>query len=150
MIGQRLAALAALLLAACSSGSSAPGGSGTTTFDASDTKPYSGIGPREVVHFTGTEPFWGGQASDGSLTYSTPDNQPGETITVSRFAGRNGLSYSGDLGGRPFVLAITPGQCSDGMSDRSYPFAVTLKVRGEQRQGCAWTDKHPFTGAQQP
>ena len=36
------------------------------------------------------------------------------------------------------------------VGDRSYPFAVTLQVRGEQRQGCAWTDKHPFTGAQQP
>ena len=150
MIGQRLAALAALLLAACSSGSSAPGGSGTTTFDASDTKPYSGIGPREVVHFTGTEPFWGGQASDGSLTYSTPDNQPGETIAVSRLAGRNGLSYSGDLGGQPFVLAITPGKCSDGMSDRSYPFTVTLQVKGELRKGCAWTDKQAFSGPKHP
>ena len=40
--------------------------------------------------------------------------------------------------------------CSDGMSDRSYPFTVTLMVMGEQREGCAWTDKQPFSGPQHP
>ena len=51
---------------------------------------------------------------------------------------------------KPFVLAVTPGKCSDGMSDRSYPFTVTLMVMGEQREGCAWTDKQPFSGPQHP
>jgi len=137
----------ALLLSACGGNSSVPG-SGTKTFDAEDTQSFAGIGADEVVHFTGTEPFWGGQAASGSLTYTTPDDQKGATIAVSRFAGRNGLSFSGDFGGMPFVLAVTPGKCSDGMSERSYPFAVTLQVTGEQREGCAWTDKQPFTGGQ--
>jgi hypothetical protein len=150
MTGRRFTVLIALfaLLAACSRGATAPSGSGTRTFDASDTQPFGGIGAGEAVNFTGTEPFWSGQVSDGSLTYTTPENQRGATIAVARFAGRNGLSYSGDLEGQPFVLAITPGKCSDGMSDRSYPYAVTLQVKGEQRQGCAWTDKQPFTGLQ--
>lgn len=139
----------ALILSACSGGSSAPAGSGTMTFDAEDTQSFAGIGAGEVVHFTGTEPFWGGQVAGGSLTYTTPEDQKGATIAVSRFAGRNGLSFSGDFGGMPFVLAVTPGKCSDGMSDRSYPYAVTLQVKGEQRDGCAWTDKQPFTGVQQ-
>ena len=137
-----------LLLAACG-GSPAPAGSGNRIFDASDTQSFSGIAADEVVHFTGTEPFWGGQVAGGSLTYTTPDDQKGATIAVSRFAGRNGVSFSGDLDGMPFVLAITPGKCSDGMSERSYPFAVTLQVKGEQRNGCAWTDKQPFIGPQQ-
>jgi uncharacterized membrane protein len=140
----------ALILSACSGGSSAPAGSGTKTFDAEDTQSFAGIGGGEVVHFTGTEPFWGGQVASGSLTYTTPDDPKGATIAVSRFAGRNGLSFSGDFGGMPFVLAVTPGKCSDGMSGRSYPFAATLQVKGEQRDGCAWTDKQPFTGPQQP
>ena len=140
----------ALLSSACSGGSSAPGAGGTKTFDASDTRAFAGIAADETVHFTGTEPFWGGQVAGGSLTYTTPEDQAGAKIPVSRFAGRNGVSFSGDFGGQPFVLAISPGRCSDGMSDRSYPFAVTLQVKGEQRAGCAWTDKQPFTGAQQP
>ena len=144
-----VAAALTLFLAACSGGGM-PTGSGTRTFDASDTQSFAGISGDEVVHFTGTEPFWGGQVAGGSLTYTTPENQKGSTVAVSRFAGRNGVSFSGDLEGMPFVLAVTPGKCSDGMSDRSYPFAAMLQVKGEQRAGCAWTDKQPFTGPQQP
>jgi uncharacterized membrane protein len=143
--GRTSALAASLLLAACSAGGT--DSSGETTVTAADTQSYSGIGPQETVHFTGTEPFWGGQVSGKTLTYQTPDDRAGQILTVGRFAGRNGISFSADLGGQPFVLAVTPGKCSDGMSDRAYPFTVTLQVHGGQRQGCAWSDKHPMTGA---
>jgi uncharacterized membrane protein len=152
-----------LLLAACGSVSSPDAGQSSSVADGSptpsptktvvtadDTQSYSGIAPGETVHFTGTEPFWGGEVSGGTLTYSTPENQAGEPVAVERFAGRNGVSFSGDLGGKPFVMAVTPGRCSDGMSDRTYPFTVTLQVKGEQREGCAWTDRQPFTGPAHP
>lgn len=113
--------------------------------DTEDRRAFSEIGPDETVHFTGTEPFWGGQASGKTLTYSTPENIDGTQIAVERFAGRGGLSYSGQYQGAPFDMAITPGQCSDGMSDRTYPYTVTLSVKGEQRQGCAWTEDNPAT-----
>lgn len=140
--------LASLALAACDGGTGAapdavPGDSG-------ETEPYAGIAPDETVRFTGTEPFWGGEATGSVLTYSTPENIEGTTIAIERFAGRGGLSFSGQLDGAPFDMAITPGECSDGMSDRSYPFTVTLQVRGEQRRGCAWTDRRPFTGPEHP
>jgi uncharacterized membrane protein len=139
----------ALSAAACSSNVSTPA-AGTKTFDAQDTQSFAGIGPDEIVHFTGTEPFWGGQVSGGTLLYTTPDFQDGETVAVTRFAGRNGLSFSGDLDGKPFVLALSPDACSDGMSDRKYPYTATLRVKGELRQGCAWTEKQPFSGPEQP
>ena len=159
--GRALAPVACVLLAACSGGtgspSPAPSSSPTaapaatpTVATAADTAPYSGIAADEKVHFTGTEPFWGGEVSDGVLTYTTPENQAGEMVAVDRLDGRNGISFSGELADMPFVMAVTPGQCSDGMSDRSYPFTVTLQVRGELRKGCAWTDKQAFTGPKQP
>lgn len=123
---------------------------GAAPGNSEDTAPYSGIARDETVHFTGTEPFWGGEASGGTLTYSTPENIDGTTIRVERFAGRGGLSLSGQLDGAPFDMAITPGACSDGMSDRTYPFTVTLQVRGEQRNGCAWTERQSFTGPEHP
>lgn len=141
-------ALMALPLAAC--GSSSTGPSAATPGDTGDSAPWSGIGPDETVHFTGTEPFWGGEASGAELFYSTLENPAGATIAVERFAGRNGLSLSGEVDGAPFDMALTPGECSDGMSDRSYPFTVTLQVRGEQRNGCAWTDARPFDGPEHP
>jgi uncharacterized membrane protein len=149
MIRPSPAILLALALAACGASQKAPNPTSTVA-TAADTQVYSGIGPDEVVHFAGTEPFWGGQVSGEALTYTTPENQAGEMIAVDRFAGRNGISFSGELGAMPFVLAVTPGQCSDGMSDRGYPFTVTLQVKGEQRKGCAWTDKHPATGPGRP
>ena len=136
------------LLAACHG---APeGAAGGLPGDADDTAPYAGIAEDEVVHFTGTEPFWGGEASGTSLLYTTPDNIDGNRISVTRFAGRNGLSFSGTFAGADFVLAVTPGACSDGMSDRTYPFVATLQVTGETRAGCGWTDAQPFTGAEAP
>lgn len=118
--------------------------------DGESGLPFSAIAPDETVHFTGTEPFWSGEAAGGTLTYSTPDNPGGWALQVRRFAGRNGLSFSGELDGQDFVMAISPGSCSDGMSDRTYPFDVMLKVAGENRTGCAWSDKHPFTQPKTP
>ena len=48
------------------------------------------------------------------------------------------------------TVTLKMGACSDGMSDRTYPFAVTLQVRGEKREGCAWTDKQAFSGPEHP
>ena len=104
----------------------------------------------ETIRFVGTEPFWGGEVSGGSLTYSTPENQNGTTIAIERFAGNNGLGLSGMFEGQAFDMTVTPGECSDGMSDRAYPFTVTLKIGAEQRSGCAWTERTPFSGPEHP
>jgi uncharacterized membrane protein len=160
------ACLLPLALAACDGGASEPASAvgertgeraaapaaapGAAPGDTNDTAAYSGIGAAETIHFTGTEPFWGGESAGGTLIYSTPEDIEGTTIAVERFAGRGGLSLAGQLDGAPFDMAITPGDCSDGMSDRTYPFTVTLQVRGEQRQGCAWTDAQSFTGPLHP
>jgi uncharacterized membrane protein len=111
---------------------------------------FDAIGADETVSFTGTEPFWGGEVAKGQLVYRTPENPGGEAIAVRRFAGNNGLGISGALAGRPFDLTITPGACSDGMSDRSYPYIATLQLGAEQRSGCAWTARQPFSGSPRP
>ncbi|HKX77725.1 MAG TPA: hypothetical protein VJM34_04315 [Novosphingobium sp.] len=133
-----------LLMSACQSGGSAglPG-------DGSDTRPFAGIAANQTVHFTGTEPFWGGTVTGATLTYSTPENS-GTGISVQRFAGRGGLSFSGTLGGKALDMMVTEGACNDGMSDRGYPFTVTLRLGTETRNGCGWTQARPFTGPKNP
>jgi len=126
----------ASLLAACQPNDGAP--------DPETQKALDAIGVTDTVHFTGTEPFWGGQAKAGKLTYQTTENQEGATIAVKRFNGLGGFSYSGTLNGSAFDMMVTSGKCSDGMSDRTYPLIATLKFAGETRQGCAWTDKIQF------
>jgi len=130
-----------LLLAACGSGGPGAGLPG----DAGSREPFSGIAVDETLHVTGAEPFWGGEATRSTILYSTPEDPYGLHIAVERFAGRNGVSFSGRFRGKDFVMAVSPGRCSDGMSDRVYPFHVVLKVLDETREGCAWSDAHPFT-----
>ncbi|WP_374408196.1 COG3650 family protein [Pelagerythrobacter sp.] len=141
-----IAASSFLALAACQPGPEGPEG----TTRESPGAAFAAIGPEETVRFVGTEPFWGGEASGERLLYTTVENQEGFEIAVERFAGNNGLGYSGTLEGEAFDMAITPGECSDGMSDRTFPFTVTLKIGAEQRGGCAWTDRAPFTGPENP
>jgi uncharacterized membrane protein len=90
----------------------------------------------------GTEPFWGARIEGRCVTYSTPENQQGTRVWTRFTPAPGGGVWSGALGGKRFELSTkaAPG-CSDGMSDRRYPVAVTLLVGGEQRTGCALPDQ---------
>ena len=155
-----LAGACTLLIAACQPESSdapvaeeataATEADATVPGDTGETAPYAGIAEDEVLRFTGTEPFWGGEVTGKTLTYSTPEDQDGTEIAVERFAGRGGLSFSGLLDGADFEMMVTPLECSDGMSDRTYPFIVTLEIGEDKRNGCAWTEQHPFEGPEHP
>ena len=136
-------AVFAALLAGCQSGDEGtPGSAPTGVFDA--------IGEAETIYLTGTEPFWGGEISEGSAVYSTSETPEGTRFEVERFAGNNGLGFTGTIDGVGFDVTITPGECSDAMSDRVYPYTATLLIGEEQREGCAWTDKQPFDGPKNP
>ncbi len=128
-------ALPLMLLAACGQG-----GAANVPGDTGDESAYAGIADDAVIHLTGAEPFWGGMVEGGWLTYTTPEDIEGRRLSVTRFAGRGGLSFSGVLQGQPLDLAVTPGTCSDGMSERTYPYVATLQIGSEQRFGCAWLD----------
>lgn len=133
-------------LAACQSG----GDETAVPGDRKDDRPFSEISAKETVRFLGTEPFWGGAVTGDQMTYETPEKPAGQRITVARFAGRGGLSFSGKLVDADLTMTITPGACSDGMSDRHYPFTVTLQIGTELRSGCGYSDAHPFKGAAAP
>lgn len=129
--------ISALMLAACQ----ANDGADNVPGDVADTQPFAGIAEDAVIRFAGTEPFWGGKISGKQLTWTTPDNIDGTRIMVERFAGRGGLSYTGALDGDALTIAITPGDCSDGMSERTYPFVATVTIGESLLAGCAWREE---------
>jgi uncharacterized membrane protein len=118
--------------------------------ETDETAPFDGIAEDEVLRFLGNEPFWGGQVDGTTLTYKTLENQDGTVIAVERFAGRGGIAFNGLLDGAEFDMTVTPLACSDGMSDRTYPFTVTLQIGEDKRNGCAWSERHPFEGPEHP
>lgn len=85
----------------------------------------------------GTEPFWNAQIDGEALTYTTPEDQKGRRVTLARRDRANGAEFSGKLGDAAIHIAVTKRTCSDGMSDRSYPFAVILTLGSDRREGCA-------------
>ncbi len=113
-------------------------------------KTFDAVAPEEAVTLTGTEPFWTLAIAAGEGVWTTPDNQPGTRFAVERFAGNNGLGFSGELDGKPLTATLTPGECSDGMSDRRFPFVATIALGGETFEGCGYTTSQPFNGGEAP
>jgi uncharacterized membrane protein len=114
------------------------------------TKPFDAIGADEVITLSGTEPFWSISIDGDNATYTSPENLDGSSFTVARFAGNSGLGFTGELDGAPVTIAVTQGQCSDGMSDRTYPFTATVEWGELKLEGCGHTDAQPFTGDETP
>ena len=113
-------------------------------------KPFDKVAPQEAVTMLGTEPFWNLAVTGEEGVWTTPDNQPGTKLALKRFAGNGGLGFSGELDGKPLTATLTPGQCSDGMSDRSFPFVATIALGEETLTGCGYTDSQPYTGPEAP
>jgi len=134
--------LAALVLAACAPAKDDGIDPKGKTFDT--------VKSEEVVTLLGTEPFWNLRIESGEGVWTTPDKQPGTRLALRRFAGNNGLGFTGTLDGKPFTAALTPGQCSDGMSDRRFPFVATIALGGETFEGCGYTTSQPFSGSKTP
>jgi len=120
-----------------------------------DARPFDGIAQTANITVLGNEPFWAididPRADDGFIAlYSTPQNLDGTEFAVSRFAGNNGVGFNGELDGEAVQIALTPGDCSDAMTDRSYPYTATV-LRGEVTlYGCAYTSDQPFIGEEMP
>lgn len=110
----------------------------------------AGCGPQEEVrsspgptavpenfHALGTEPFWGLTVTGVTARYSTPEIPEEIARDVVRSAAGGIETVSGRLGQVPFKLTVRYERCSDGMSDRVYPFAADLRIGESALKGCA-------------
>lgn len=83
---------------------------------------------REGFTCSGTEPFWSIDLMDDTPVWSTPegnlDLSDVQVLDVPWFQDRRQILLA-ELLGTPFVLTVTHGQCTDGMSDRAYGLEAT-------------------------
>ena len=85
-----------------------------------------------TYHATGTEPFWSLTIGERTLAFtlagSQPVTQPKPQVIIG-FAGEIYRTQRIDVN-------IVHGACSDGMSDRTYPDKVQVRVDEHHFNGC--------------
>jgi len=88
--------------------------------------------PGGAYRALGTEPFWGLTIDEQQMVFTQPDAQP-----VSQPTPRVIVGFAGEIYQTPRInVNIVHAQCSDGMSDRTYPDKVQVTVDGRQFNGC--------------
>jgi uncharacterized membrane protein len=90
----------------------------------------------------GTEPFWAVTVSRRGIVYTAPDTKPQSFPYVAPIAAQGrplDLVRVYRLQGPANHLLIIKKEkaCSDGMSDRQYPYSATLVLGNTVREGCA-------------
>ena len=90
------------------------------------------------IRAIGTEPFWGARIDGRCVEYSHMEDPKGTRLWTRYIRNEATEVWSGSLNGKLFELKLRNEQgCSDGMSDKHYPYVVELKLGTELRQGCA-------------
>jgi len=114
-----------------------------------------GVDLNQPLRALGTEPFWGVDITPQALVYSGLDRpeqrltNPGATVqgTTAIYAGTTDK-------GSALELTLIATECSDGMSDRTYPLTVKLVIgpatAPETLNGCAIPTALLATTPEQP
>lgn len=146
----RTAALTVLLLVLAACGP-APMGASDDAAPPADA-PASARTPDYAgdLDVLGTEPFWAVKIRAAGLTLSRPDAP--DLVNANpgvRLDGTQGVwdSNGAEPGKGRLVVRLTPGVCTDGMSDRVYRFYAEVWIDGETLKGCA---EHTAILAAQP
>ncbi len=133
--------LAAVLLvlslgvAACSPSAETP--ADTAAAEAAPVM-LGGVDLNQPVRALGTEPFWSVEITPDALIYSGVDrpeqraSNPGPQVQ-----GTTAVYATATDTGAALVVTVIATECSDGMSDRTYPLTVRVELGEETLNGCA-------------
>lgn len=94
------------------------------------------VEPLRIFRAFGTEPFWGVNVEGTRLTYTTPEDPAGVVMEGTRKTLADGVEITGEHDGKPFVLTVGSGTCSDGMSDNTYSLVATFRFGEFDYKGC--------------
>ncbi len=128
------AALVVLALAACSP-AEAP--------DQPEAPPepapaLGGVDLTKPLRVLGNEPFWSVELTGTEMVYTTPEPpeqrapQPNPVVQ-----GTTATWETSTADGTALRLTLVATECSDGMSDRTYPLTAMVKLGDLELSGCA-------------
>lgn len=127
--------VALLLMAACNRSVSPPQAPPAPAATSTAAAPTVAAG--DAWHAIGNEPFWSVEARGTTLVFKTPEDQVGVTLQGRRVPSLVGTVILGQGEDGDFHFGVTPGQCSDGMSDRTYAYNATFIYLEQTYKGCA-------------
>ena len=111
------------------SGGAAGQGGSPTASPAADTLAF---------HAIGTEPFWSLDVGPSGGRFTTPDDTLGlrfPSVTVD--ASGDTLHWQASTERATLDARLWRGSCSDGMSDRDWPYHAAVRVDSMAYRGCA-------------
>ncbi|MCA3701076.1 COG3650 family protein [Brevundimonas sp.] len=97
-----------------------------------------GVDLGQPLRALGTEPFWAVDITTDAIAYSAVDSEgvrvsnPGPTVQ-----GTTAVYASAAEDGTALVVTLIATECSDGMSDRTYPLTARVELGGQTLNGCA-------------
>ena len=126
--------IALLALAACSEPAEQPASAPTPAPVAAS---LAGVDLNQPVQALGTEPFWGVEITASAITYTNPEGPPQTGANPGPTIQGTTAVYASTVGDQPIEITLIATECSDGMSDRTYPLTAMVKLGGETLNGCA-------------
>ena len=129
-----LAALAALVLAACS-----PAEEPAPPPEAPEPAPVlGGVDLGQPVRALGTEPFWSVELTGTEMVYTAPEPPEQRAPQPNPVVQGTTATYEAETAdGTALSVTLIATECSDGMSDRTYPLTAMVKLGERQLTGCA-------------
>lgn len=129
-----LSCFAVLALASCSEPETK---TAPAAAPAASTTSLAGVELAQPISVLGTEPFWSIQITSAGLSYVNLDAvtlsgpNPGPVVQGTT------ATYKSRLGDQPLELTLIATDCSDGMSERTYPLTAIVKLGDTRLNGCA-------------
>jgi uncharacterized membrane protein len=113
-----------------------------------------GVDLKAPMRALGTEPFWSLAISPERIVFTGEGRPDFETPNPgARIEGELAVFSAHAPSGLPLTIRLTPGKCSDGLSDWVYPLAVEVTLGPETLKGCATSqtqDSRIYDGATLP
>ena len=92
----------------------------------------------QPLRVLGTEPFWAVEITPAGLTYSGVDRPEQKAANPGPILQGTVATWTTETeAGNKLSVTVMATDCSDGMSDRTYPLTAKVEIGGESLTGCA-------------
>ncbi len=103
-----------------------------------EARTLAGVDLDQPLRVLGTEPFWAVEITPAGLTYSGVDRPEQKAANPGPALQGTVATWTTETEAKtPLVVTLTATDCSDGMSDRTYPLTARVEIGGETLTGCA-------------